>query len=186
MQKTYGDTQRSCEELEKGILRKIAWRITPILLLGFFISYIDRANLSVLYQPLSADLKLTAASFGLAAGLFYVGYLLFEIPSNIAMVRYGARIWIARIMLTWGLVTVALAAANSATSLYILRILLGVAEAGFYPGVVFYLTLWIPQRRLSSAYALLVLMGPVSLAIGSAVTSSLLSLDGTAGLKGWQ
>jgi sugar phosphate permease len=174
------------QALESRILRKVGWRILPILLLGFFISFIDRANVGVLYGPLTHSLGLTASSFGLAAGLFYIGYLVFEIPSNLAMAKYGARVWLARILVTWGLVTVALAAAQGATSFYLLRILLGVAEAGFYPGALFFLTLWYPPRALGRAYSLFEISIPASLAIGSLLTSSLLLLDGAWGLAGWK
>ncbi|ABE29377.1 major Facilitator Superfamily protein [Paraburkholderia xenovorans LB400] len=172
--------------LERRILRKVGWRILPILLLGFLISFIDRANVGVLYGPLTHSLGLTASSFGLAAGLFYIGYLVFEIPSNLAMAKYGARVWLARILVTWGFVTVALAAAQGVTSFYILRILLGVAEAGFYPGALFFLTLWYPPRALGRAYSLFEISIPASLAIGSLLTSSLLLLDGVWGIAGWK
>jgi MFS family permease len=173
-------------QLEKQILSKVTWRLMPVLLIGLFISYVDRANLGVLFTPLSRDLGLTAASFGLAAGLFYIGYLIFEIPSNMAMVKFGARIWIARIMISWGLVTVALAAVQGPTSLYVLRIMLGVAEAGFFPGILFYLTLWYPPRALGKSYALLELGIPVSLALASILTSALLVMHGFAGIAGWR
>ncbi|MBU9477680.1 MFS transporter [Burkholderia multivorans] len=172
--------------LEERILRKVTWRLMPVLIIGLFISYIDRANLGVLFGPLSKDLGLTGSSFGLAAGLFYIGYLLFEIPSNMGMVRFGARIWMARIMVTWGAVTVALAAVQGTTSLYILRILLGVAEAGFFPGVLFYLTLWFPPRALGRSYSILEVCIPVSLAIGSILTSAMLAMHGIGGLAGWR
>jgi len=171
---------------ERQIFRKVSMRILPVLILCFFINYVDRANLGVLFSPLSKDLGLSASSFGLAAGLFYVGYLLFEIPSNMALVRFGARVWIARIMISWGVVTVLLAASHSAPALYVLRFLLGVAEAGFFPGVIFYLTLWYPRNLLGQSYLILELSVPFSLALGSAVTSALLLLDGMGGIPGWR
>ncbi|CAB5300946.1 major facilitator transporter [Burkholderia multivorans] len=173
-------------QTERQIFRKVSMRILPVLILCFFINYVDRANLGVLFSPLSKDLGLSASSFGLAAGLFYVGYLLFEVPSNMAMVRFGARVWIARIMVSWGIVTVLLAASHGATALYVLRFMLGVAEAGFFPGVIFYLTLWYPRNLLGQSYLILELSVPFSLALGSAVTSSLLLLDGIAGIPGWR
>lgn len=173
-------------KLERAILRKVSWRLMPILLLGLFISYMDRANLGVLGEPISSDLGLTASAFGLAAGLFYVGYLIFEIPSNMAMVRFGARIWIARIMISWGLVTVMMAFIQGATSLYILRILLGVAEAGFFPGVLLYLTFWYPARALARSYSIFEIGVPVALALASVITSALLVLDGVLGISGWR
>jgi MFS family permease len=172
--------------LEKKILNKVGWRLMPVLLLGMFISYVDRANLGVLSKPMSQDLGLTSAAFGLSAGLFYIGYLLFEIPSNMAMVKFGARIWIARIMVSWGLVTVLMALIQNELSLHLLRILLGAAEAGFYPGVILFLTFWFPQRVAGRAFSLLQIAIPVSLALANVLTSSLLGLDGVAGLDGWR
>lgn len=172
--------------VQKQVVRKITLRLMPVLVLGLFFSYVDRANLGVLFGPLSRDLHLTVADFGLAAGLFYIGYLLFEIPSNMGMVRFGARRWIARIMVTWGLVTAALALTQGATSLYALRILLGIAEAGFFPGVIYFLTLWYPPSVHARAYSTLQMCICISLSLGSVLTSGLLVLDGTAGLAGWQ
>ena len=166
------------DHMQKSVVRKITFRLMPILVLGLFFSYVDRANLGVLFGPLSRDLHLTAANFGLAAGLFYIGYLLFEIPSNMGLVRFGARRWIARIMVSWGLVTVALTLAQGATSLYALRILLGIAEAGFFPGVIYFLTLWYPPSAHARAYSTLQMSICISLSLGSVLTSSLLVLDG--------
>jgi len=174
------------EQLERSLFHKISWRLMPLLLLGYFISFLDRANVGVLYTPLTKALGLTPSGFGLAAGLFYIGYLVFEIPSNIAITKYGARIWLGRILITWGLVTVALAASQGAKSFYVLRILLGIAEAGFYPGVLFYLTLWYPKHSLHRAYSIFEVCVPIALAVGSIVTSALLLLDGAWGFAGWQ
>jgi MFS family permease len=126
-------------DIEARIFRKTLIKIFPILMLGMFISYMDRANLGVLAAPLSKDLGLDAATFGLAAGLFYVGYLVFEIPSNMALAKFGARKWIARIMITWGAATMLMAFIQNDIQLYIMRILLGIAEAGFSPGVYLFL-----------------------------------------------
>lgn len=174
------------QEFERRILAKVSWRLMPILILGLFISYVDRANLGVLFSPMAKDLGLSATSFGLAAGLFYIGYLIFEIPSNMAMARFGAKIWISRIMISWGLVTVLLAFAHTETHLYVLRILLGLAEAGFFPGILLYLTFWYPRHALGKSYSLLEIGIPISLALASALTSSLLLLDGALGFAGWR
>lgn len=171
---------------ERALLRKVTWRLMPLLLVGYFFSFIDRSNVGVMATPLSESLGLTAATFGLAAGLFYVGYLIFEIPSNLAITRFGARIWIGRILVMWGLITISMAWMTGPNSFYILRILLGAAEAGFYPGVLFYLTLWFPRHALHGAYSLFALCVPFSLGVGAIVTSSLLLLDGKMGLTGWQ
>jgi MFS family permease len=173
-------------EIEDRVYRKVGKKILPILMLGMFISYIDRANLGVIAAPLSMDLGLTAASFGLAAGFFYIGYLVFEIPSNMVLARVGARLWLGRIMITWGLVTVAMAFMQNEVTLYIMRFLLGAAEAGFTPGVILFLALWLPARRLPQAMSWFNLAVPVALAIGSVVTSSILLLDGVAGIAGWR
>jgi MFS family permease len=172
--------------VEARVYRKMAVKILPIVMLGMFISYIDRANLGVVAGPLSLDLGLTAASFGLAAGFFYIGYLLFEIPSNMIMAKVGARLWLGRIMLTWGVIVIAMAFMQNDVSLYVMRFLLGVAEAGYSPGVALFLALWFPAYLLPKAYSYLNLAVPFALCIGSVITSSLLALDGLGGLAGWR
>jgi MFS family permease len=172
--------------IERKIFRKVTLRIIPILILCFFINYIDRANLGVLFSPMSKEFHLTASAFGFAAGIFFLGYLVFEVPSNMAIVRFGARLWIARIMISWGIVTCLLAATHSVPMLYTLRFLLGVAEAGFFPGALFYLTFWYPRHLLGQAYLTLELSVPISLALGSIVTAGLLLMDGVAGIAGWR
>ncbi len=173
-------------DIESRVYRKVGKKILPILMLGMFISYIDRANLGVIAEPLSMDLGLTVASFGLAAGFFYIGYLVFEIPSNMVLAKVGARLWLGRIMITWGLVTVAMAFMQNEVTLYIMRFLLGAAEAGFTPGVILFLAIWLPARLLPQAMSWFNLAVPVALAIGSVVTSSILLLDGVAGIAGWR
>lgn len=140
--------------LESKVISKVLRYIIPISVLGLFVSFIDRTNISVAGPPMADDLGLTPTMFGLAAGLFFIGYVIFEIPSNLALKRFGAKVWIARIMVTWGAVCVATAWVTGAESLYIMRFLLGVAEAGFFPGILFYLGLFIPARHLTKAYSL--------------------------------
>ncbi len=173
-------------DIEARIFRKTLIKIFPVLMLGMFISYMDRANLGVLAAPLRKDLGLDAATFGLAAGLFYVGYLVFEIPSNMALAKFGARKWIARIMITWGAATMLMAFIQNDIQLFIMRILLGVAEAGFSPGVYLFLAFWCTPRMLTRSYSIFNLAVPISLAIASVLTSSLLLLDGTFGFAGWR
>ncbi|MCJ1697786.1 MFS transporter [Rathayibacter caricis] len=173
-------------DIEARVYRKVSLKVLPILMIGMFVSYIDRANLGVIAGPLSMDLGLTAASFGLAAGFFYIGYLLFEIPSNMLMSKVGARVWLARIMISWGVVTIAMAFMQNEATLFIMRFLLGLAEAGYSPGTVLFLALWCPTRLLPKALSLLNLAVPVALAIGSVVTSSILLMDGIAGIAGWR
>lgn len=179
-------TSSAPPDIEARIYRKMLVRIIPIIMLGMFISYIDRANIGVLAAPMSQDLGLTAASFGLAAGLFYIGYCFFEIPSNMALARFGARVWIARIMVTWGAMTMLMGAVQNELSLYIVRIMLGIAEAGFSPGALLFLALWCPPRMLPRTYSMMNMAVPIALAVGSVLTSALLSFDGVLGLAGWR
>ena len=171
---------------EETIIRKLTWRLLPILIFSYFIAILDRANVGVAALTMNQDLGLSMTAFGFAASIFFVPYVLLEIPSNLALERFGARWWIARIMLTWGLLAAAHALVWNAGSLYVLRALLGAAEAGFFPGVVFYLTLWYPSAyrgRIISAFMAGI---PISLVIGTPVSTLLLQLDGIFGLHGWQ
>lgn len=171
---------------ERQLYRKVTRRIMPILIVGLFMSFIDRANLGVVGPAMSLDLSLSASAFGLAAGLFYVGYLLFEIPSNMLLVKFGARMWLARIMVSWGVVTALMAFAQNDVTIYILRMLLGIAEAGYFPGVLLYIAFWFPRSMLHRANATFQIGVPISLAIGSVFTASLLLLDGLGGVAGWR
>ena len=172
--------------LERQIFRKLVTRLFPLLIVGIFVAYMDRANLGVVKAPMSEDLGLNATAFGLAAGIFYLGYLLFEVPSNIAMEKFGARIWLARIMISWGLVTTIMMFIGGPMSLNITRFLLGVAEAGFYPGIVLYLTFWFPARLFPRALSTFQVGIPVALAVTTLLSSSLLLLDGVFGIAGWR
>lgn len=149
-------------------------------------AYVDRSVLGFAKLQLAADIGLSETAYGFGAGLFFIGYFLFEVPSNLLLTRVGARRWFARILLSWGAVTVAMAAIRSPTSFYILRFLLGVAEAGLYPGVIFYLTRWYPQRHLGRVLGLFLLAQPFALIITGPLSGALLGLDGAAGLRGWQ
>ncbi|MDV6284491.1 MFS transporter [Rhodococcus jostii] len=173
-------------DMEARIYKKMLLRVIPIIMLGMFISYIDRANIGVLAGPMSKDLGLTAATFGLAAGLFYIGYCFFEIPSNMALSKFGARVWLARIMVTWGIATMFMGLVQNETTLYIVRIMLGIAEAGFSPGALLFLAFWCTPRMLPRTYSMLNLAVPIALAVGSVLTSALLSLDGLFGVAGWR
>jgi MFS transporter, ACS family, tartrate transporter len=166
-------------------LRKIAWRLIPFMTLLYFVAFLDRVNVGFAALTMNADLGLTPRMFGFASGIFFIGYVLFEVPSNIIMEKVGARIWIARIMITWGLLSAGTAFVSSPTELYVLRFLLGVAEAGFFPGMILYLTYWFPaafRARILSAFMIAL---PVSNAIGSPVSTALLSVE-AHGLHGWQ
>jgi len=164
----------------------VARRLLPLLGVCYFLSYLDRTNVSVAALTMNEDLGITAAAFGLGAGLFFVGYFLFEVPSNLIMYRVGARIWMARIMISWGIVAGAQALAVGETSFYVIRILLGIAEAGFFPGMILYLTFWFPADARARAVGWFMAAVPLSTAIGAPLGGLLLELDGIWGLTGWQ
>jgi len=171
---------------EDRAIRKAAWRLLPLLILLYLVAYIDRQNVSFAKLQMLDSLGLTEVAYGLGASLFFIGYLIFEVPSNMALHRLGARRWIARIMLTWGLVTITLAWTRSATMFYILRFLLGAAEAGLYPGIIYYMTLWFPARYRVQVVGYFTLGSSLGNMIGALVNGCLLDMGGTFGLAGWQ
>ena len=174
-------------EIEARVVRKVARRLIPFLGLAYFVNYLDRTNIGLAKLTMSEELGLTETMFGLASGLFFIGYLLFEVPSNLALHRFGARRWIARIMLTWGIIAAAMAFVPNAGSLYTLRMLLGIAEAGFFPGVLLYLTLWFPRAYRVRLMGLFLLALPVSSALGAPLSSAIIQYwDGLFGLSGWR
>ncbi|XVS67338.1 MFS transporter [Actinosynnema sp. CA-299493] len=170
------------------VLAKVAVRILPFLALLYFVNYLDRVNIGFAApNGLNDELGLTATAFGFASGVFFLGYLLLEVPSNLALHRFGARRWLARIMISWGVVATAMAFVPNAATLVVLRFLLGVAEAGFFPGIILYLTYWFPAAQRAKAVALFMVAVPVSSAIGSTVSSLLITHgDGVFGLSGWR
>jgi len=173
-------------EIETSTIRAVSWRLIPFLVLAYFFSYLDRVNLGFAALTMNAELKFTPLIFSWGAGIFFIGYFIFEVPSNLALERFGASRWIARIMVTWGIISALMALVNGVTSFYVLRFLLGVAEAGFFPGIILYLTYWYPAEyrgRFIAAFAIAV---PVSTVIGAPISGLLLGLDGAMGLKGWQ
>jgi len=171
---------------EKHIISKITWKLVPFLVLVYLVAYIDRTAVAFAKLQMSTDVGISDAAYGLGAGLFFIGYFLFEVPSNLVLARYGARRCFARIMISWGLITVAMALVQGPYSFYILRFLLGAAEAGFFPGVLYYLTRWYPVRYRARATGLFVLAMPLAYIITGPVSGLLLSVDGLAGLHGWQ
>ncbi len=173
-------------EIEKRCMDKVTWRLVPFLMLCYFIAYLDRVNIGFAGASMSKDLGLTAAAFGGAAGIFFIAYFFFEVPSNLALDRFGARIWIARIMLTWGVIAGAQAFVVGEFSLNIVRLLLGVAEAGFFPGVIFFLTLWFPSAYRARIVGWFMFAIPISTVIGSPISGLILNLEGFQGLHGWQ
>ena len=167
-------------------MRAVTRRLLPFLMLCFAVAYLDRSNIAFAALQMNEDLKLTASAFGFGAGLFFVGYCLFEVPSNIMLQRVGARRWIARIMLTWGLLAGAMAFVWNDTSFYVMRFLFGAAEAGFYPGVIYYLSRWYPAAHRGRVIGYFMAAVPISGMIAAPLSGALLSLDGYGGLQGWQ
>ncbi|RDD70256.1 MFS transporter [Paracoccus versutus] len=174
------------DALEKRVMRKISWRIIPFIMLLYFIAFLDRVNVGFAAIHMNEDLGLSPAIFGFGAGLFFIGYFLFEVPSNLALERFGARIWIARVMLTWALISGAMAFVQGPTSFYILRFLLGAAEAGFFPGIILYLSYWFPAKSRAQVTALFMAAAPISVALGSPISGALLEMEGLMGWHGWQ
>lgn len=175
------------DDLGRRVVSKVARRLVPFMCLAYFVNYLDRTNIGFAQLTMSDDLELTATMFGLASGLFFVGYLLFEVPSNLALHRFGARRWIARIMVSWGIVAAAMAFVQSAGWLYALRVLLGIAEAGFFPGMILYLTFWFPRRERARITSWFLVAIPLSAAIGSPLSGAILQYaDGWFGLDGWR
>jgi MFS transporter, ACS family, tartrate transporter len=173
-------------DLEVRTLRKITWRIVPFIMLLYFIAYIDRVNIGFAALTMNKDLGFSSGVFGFGAGVFFLGYFLFEVPSNVILDKVGARLWIARVMITWGIVSGAFAFITGETSFYILRFLLGVAEAGFFPGIILYLSYWFPARRRAQVVSLFMAAAPISVVLGSPLSGALLELHGIFGLHGWQ
>jgi MFS transporter, ACS family, tartrate transporter len=172
-------------ELGTRTLRKVAWRLIPFMGVLYFLAFVDRVNIGFAALTMNADLGLTPSMFGFASGIFFIGYVLFEVPSNIIMERVGARLWIARIMITWGLLSAGTAFVSTPNSLYVLRFLLGVAEAGFFPGMILYLTYWFPAATRARIVSTFMVALPISTVIGSPVSTAMLSLN-AFGLHGWQ
>jgi MFS transporter, ACS family, tartrate transporter len=174
------------DALHERILRRNAWRLLPLLTVAYVINYLDRTNVSFAALTMNKDLGLTATQYGRGAGIFFLAYCLFELPSNLALYRFGARLWIARIMVTWGLLSVAMAFIGGVWSFYIMRFLLGAAEAGFFPGIAFYLSAWFPAEWRARILAAFLVGIPFSTVIGAPVSGLLLELNGLWGLHGWQ
>jgi MFS transporter, ACS family, tartrate transporter len=169
-----------------ALYRKVDARLLPYLFVLYVVAYLDRVNVSFAAPGLIHDLSFSSSVFGLGAGMFFAGYVLCEVPSNLILRRVGARFWIARIMVTWGVVACCMALVHTAWSFNVLRFLLGVAEAGFLPGIIFYLTLWYPQERRARAVALFMAATPVAGVVGAPLSGFLLELQGWLGLSGWQ
>lgn len=175
------------ESLERVAYAKVTWRLIPLLFLGYVVAFLDLVNVGFAKLQMLSDLGFSETTYGLGAGIFFLGYVLFEVPSNIIQHRVGARRWISRIMITWGLLSAGMMFVRTPTMFYILRFLLGIAEAGFLPGIVFYLTYWYPARRRGKIMALFFAAVPASGLIGGPLSGWILeSLSGAYGLAGWQ
>jgi MFS transporter, ACS family, tartrate transporter len=172
---------------EAAAYRKVTWRLLPFLMLCYVVAYLDRVNVGFAALTMNADLGLTATQFGFGAGIFFFSYFLFEVPSNFALQRFGARVWIARIMVTWGVVSACTLFVTGPLSFYAVRFLLGMAEAGFFPGMILYLSYWFPARERARAVGFFMSAIAISYAIGAPLSGAIMSIfDGTAGLKDWQ
>jgi ACS family tartrate transporter-like MFS transporter len=173
-------------DLARVTLRRISGRLLPLLAILFLCNWIDRTNVAIAALQMNRDLHFTATAYGFGAGIFFIGYALFEIPSNLILARVGARRWIARIAITWGLVAAAMVFVRTPAQFYALRLMLGVAEAGFLPGVIYYLSLWFPARERGLATGRFMIAAPLSGVAGNALGGWMLGFDGGLGLHGWQ
>ena len=173
-------------ELESRTIRAVTMRLVPFLVLCYFVAYLDRVNVGFAKLTMSKDLGLSETAFGFGAGIFFIAYFLFEVPSNLLLDRFGARKWIARIMLSWGILSGSMAFITGEYTFYLVRVLLGFAEAGFFPGIIFYLTLWFPAKERARIIGLFMAAIPLSSVIGSPVSGALLGLEGWMGMHGWQ
>lgn len=174
------------DKIADSALRKVRWRLIPFLFLLYIVAYLDRVNVGFAAIDMNRDLGFSAAVYGLGSGIFFLSYTLLEVPSNLMLARVGARLWIARIMLTWGVLSSAMIFVDSPLRFYVIRFLLGAAEAGFFPGVILYLTQWFPQRERARAVGLFMTATAMAGVIGAPISSALLRIDGVWGLRGWQ
>ncbi|BCI50872.1 hypothetical protein NIIDNTM18_01500 [Mycolicibacterium litorale] len=172
---------------EDAVFRKVSLRVVPLLGLAFFMSFLDRINIGILATSMETDLALSAEAFGFAVGIFYIGYLILQVPSNVAMYKFGGRIWITRILVTWGIACAAIAFVETPTQLYIARFALGAAEAGLVPAILLLIAQWYPRAKRGQGYALFQLWEPFALAVGAVVTTALLAaFTGVGPLAGWR
>jgi ACS family tartrate transporter-like MFS transporter len=177
---------RFTPEFRRSTILKISWRLLPLVVVTYLVAYIDRTNVAFAALTMNKDLGISAYLYGLGAGIFFFGYALFEVPSNIVLEKVGARLWIARIMITWGIISGLMAAATGPISFLVLRFLLGVAEAGFFPGMILYFTYWFPAQYRGRVISTLFIAVPLGNALASVVSGAILEMDGVGGLHGWQ
>lgn len=172
--------------LEQRAIRKITWRLIPFLMLLYFVAFLDRINAGFAALTMNKDVGLTSQMFGFGAGIFFFGYFIFEVPSTVILHKVGARFWIGRVMITWGLVSIAMAFTRGPISFYVLRFLLGLAEAGFFPGIILYISYWFPANHRSVVTAMFMAAAPIAGFLGSPVSGAIMQLNGLLGLRGWQ
>jgi ACS family tartrate transporter-like MFS transporter len=177
---------RPLSEEEQKLCMKAAWRLIPLLGVAYFFNYLDRTSVGYAALQMSAQLGLGPAQFGLGAGIMFFGYCLCEVPSNLAMYRFGARLWLSRIMITWGCVAAMMVFVVGPWSFYSIRLLLGIAEAGFFPGVIYFLSIWFPVQFRTRVLAWFTVATPISFLVGGPLSTSLLQLHGFLGMDGWQ
>jgi len=173
-------------DLERRTIARVSARLVPFLILCYFVAYLDRVNVGFAAITMNKDIGLSATAFGLGAGIFFLSYFLFEVPSNLLLVRFGARRWIARIMFTWGILSGAMAFVTGETGFYVVRLLLGAAEAGFFPGIIYYLTLWFPACYRARIVGYFMAAIPLSSVIGAPLSGFILDMEGVLGFRGWQ
>src|ERR1700742_1370201 len=174
------------QRMERAVVARVFRRIVPLCFLLYIISYIERANIGYAALQMNAELGLSSEAFGLAAGIFFIGYFLFEVPSNLLMARYGARVWFARILIGMGLVSMAGAFVQTPNQLYIARFLLGVAEAGYFPAIIIYLTAWFRSKEQATVVAMFTAAIPVSYVIGTPLSTWIMDHVNGLGLTGWR
>jgi MFS transporter, ACS family, tartrate transporter len=174
------------DPIEKRTIAKVSRRLIPFLMLCYFIAYLDRVNVGFAALTMNRDLGISATAYGFGAGIFFFSYFLFEVPSNLALERFGARKWIARIMMSWGILSGCTAFVTGEYTFYLVRVLLGIAEAGFFPGIIFYLTLWFPGVYRARIVGWFMAAIPLSSVLGFPVSGMIMGMDGIGGLAGWQ
>ena len=174
------------DAIGRSAMAKAMWRILPLILLAYMVAYIDRVNVSFASLQMNDDLKFSATIYGLGGGLFFLGYALFEVPSSLMLARFSAPQWIARIMITWGLLAAGMMFVRTPLHFYVMRFLLGVAEAGFFPSVIYYFAGWFPMACRGRAVSRIYVASSLASVVMGAISGGLLGLDGMAGLRGWQ
>jgi ACS family tartrate transporter-like MFS transporter len=177
---------RFTPEFRRRTILKVSWRLLPLIVVAYLVAYIDRTNIAVAALTMNKDLGFSPTLYGIGAGIFFLGYALFEVPSNMVLEKVGARLWIARIMITWGIVSGLMATVVGPWSFLSLRFLLGVAEAGFFPGMILYFTYWYPAAYRGRVISTLFIAVPVANAVASVISGAILEMDGILGLRGWQ